>query len=307
VSLHPTPLRSTLRRPSDLFPSPVYAAPGGSALVDEATLCKLSTLMFTSLPEDAYSGRCAVASGALPPWLRGTLFRAGPGLWEVGDRQLRHSSDGFGVMGTVNFNGTGEVFARQQFVDNEPYRAARRGQLIVDKFASRRRFEGWGAWAQDRIRVRRCIPSTGSISASFYSFSVPTFPSVISSASVTFCLTTSGWCFVVLNSRFPFTMSQAVTGSKFFEQAGHGRLVPIRDGADVKMIAYNPSAPGVYSVFDPDTLTSISSALPFNDALKIDYASNSPVLDADGVSYNGARLCVFIAKGLESDTTRSIW
>ena len=68
---------------------------------------------------------------------------------------MRHSSDGFAVIGTVHFDGADEVVARQSFVDNEPYRAARRGKLIVDKFASRRRFEGWGAWAQDRIRVSR--------------------------------------------------------------------------------------------------------------------------------------------------------
>ena len=60
------------------------------------------------------------------------------------------------MIGTVSIcgGGSGEVLAHQRFVDNEPYRAARRGRLIVDKFASRRRFEGWGAWAQDRIRVR---------------------------------------------------------------------------------------------------------------------------------------------------------
>ena len=43
--------------------------------------------------EDSYQGRCTV-SGALPPWLRGKLFRAGPGLWEVGERQMRHMLDG---------------------------------------------------------------------------------------------------------------------------------------------------------------------------------------------------------------------
>ena len=43
--------------------------------------------------EDSYQGSCAVA-GALPPWLKGKLFRAGPGLWEVGERQLRHLTDG---------------------------------------------------------------------------------------------------------------------------------------------------------------------------------------------------------------------
>ena len=50
--------------------------------------------------------------------------------------------------------GEDEILAQQRFVDNEAYRAARRGSLIVDRFASKRRFEGWGAWAQDRIRVR---------------------------------------------------------------------------------------------------------------------------------------------------------
>ena len=43
--------------------------------------------------EDSYRGSCAVR-GALPPWLRGTLLRSGPGLWEVGERQLRHFNDG---------------------------------------------------------------------------------------------------------------------------------------------------------------------------------------------------------------------
>ena len=94
-------------------------------------------------------------SGAVPPWLRGTLYRVGPGLWEVGGRQLRHLLDGFVAVGATAFGGPGEGVATQQrFVDNEPYRAARRGSLIVDKFASRRRFAGWGEWAQERIQVR---------------------------------------------------------------------------------------------------------------------------------------------------------
>ena len=46
-----------------------------------------------AVQEDSYQGSCTVA-GTLPPWLRGTLYRAGPGLWEVGSRQLRHMADG---------------------------------------------------------------------------------------------------------------------------------------------------------------------------------------------------------------------
>ena len=85
------------------------------------------------------------------------------------------------MIGTVSIcgGGSGEVLAHQRFVDNEPYRAARRGCLIVDKFASRRRFEGWGAWAQDRIRVRgsslirkafNCVAKPASSRKSFVEF-----------------------------------------------------------------------------------------------------------------------------------------
>ena len=58
-------------------------------------------------------------------------------------------------MGSLRFDGAARpVLARQRFVPSEAYAAARRGSLVVDRFASRRRFESWGAWAQDRIRVR---------------------------------------------------------------------------------------------------------------------------------------------------------
>ena len=46
------------------------------------------------MQEDSYRDSCTVATGTLPTGLRGTLFRAGPGLWEVGERQLRHLHDG---------------------------------------------------------------------------------------------------------------------------------------------------------------------------------------------------------------------
>ena len=67
----------------------------------------------------------------------------------------------------------------------------------------------------------------------------------------------------------------------------------MRDGADVRLVGYNPSSPGTYSVFHPETLT--SSAHTFDDDLKIDYASNSPVLDSDGVSYNGAYVILVLS------------
>ena len=68
---------------------------------------------------------------------------------------MRHTLDGFILIGSMRFDGEGGVLAQQRFVDDEPYRAARhRGLLMIDKFASRRRFSGWGHWAKERIRVR---------------------------------------------------------------------------------------------------------------------------------------------------------
>jgi len=68
-------------------------------------------------------------------------------------------------------------------------------------------------------------------------------------------------------------------------QARHGRLIPVRDASGVMLIGYNASSPKSCSVFDPETLT--YTAHSFSDSLQIDYASNSPVLDSDGVTYNG--------------------
>ena len=64
---------------------------------------------------------------------------------------------GFPVASAIRIGGAEEgIAATQRFVDDPAYRAARRGSLIVDRVMSRRRYEGWGAWAQERIRVRFC-------------------------------------------------------------------------------------------------------------------------------------------------------
>ena len=54
MSLPPPPARAPLRLPSDLFDPPVYypndtARRRARAYIDEAALCKLETLTFTSL------------------------------------------------------------------------------------------------------------------------------------------------------------------------------------------------------------------------------------------------------------------
>ena len=82
---------------------------------------------------------------------------------------------GFAINGAIHFGRSGEITAQQHFIDNEAYRAARRGSLIVDRFASKRRFEGWGAWAQDRIRVRG---SRLSVTSDLFTYIVSKFLAV---------------------------------------------------------------------------------------------------------------------------------
>ena len=116
--------------------------------------------------------------------------KLGPGLVppQVGERQLRHVFDGFGMVGAVHFNGgpgrglfrpdsashgiepsipstctPGMIdpdgsettadrceppFAHQCFLDSDAYRAARRGKLTNNRFLSRLRFEVHGCFLQ---------------------------------------------------------------------------------------------------------------------------------------------------------------
>ena len=68
-------------------------------------------------------------------------------------------------------------------------------------------------------------------------------------------------------------------------QAGSTLLIPVYCGADpMKLISFAPSAPAMYSVFDPETLQ--SEMFEFNDTLKLDFSSLYPSLDIDGSSYN---------------------
>ena len=124
------------------------------------------------------------------------------------------------MIGTVRFQGRGdgpgeEVVAHQRFVDNEPYRAARRGTLIVDKFASRRRFEGWGTWAQDRIRVSDPLSTFRNQHCAIRDPAhLPQSPTPLGRTQPHFWTRVDIFCFP---PRL-LILLQAVTVSKFFEQ-----------------------------------------------------------------------------------------
>jgi beta,beta-carotene 9',10'-dioxygenase len=82
-------------------------------------------------------------SGRLPPWLRGTLFRNGPALWQVGTSTLAHWFDGFAKLHRFGFAGDGTVSFRCRMLESQQYREShRRGRLWRRLFASEQR-RGW--------------------------------------------------------------------------------------------------------------------------------------------------------------------
>ena len=76
-----------------------------------------------------------VVRGAVPDWLRGAYIRNGPGLFEAGERRLRHWFDGFALLTRVQLSG-GETPPRltTRFVETDALTAARAGCLGYAEF-----------------------------------------------------------------------------------------------------------------------------------------------------------------------------
>src|SRR5438270_14062016 len=64
-------------------------------------------------------------TGALPPWLSGTLVRTGPAKFEAGDESMRHWFDGLAMLHRFSF-GDGAASYACRFLDTPAYRAATR-------------------------------------------------------------------------------------------------------------------------------------------------------------------------------------
>lgn len=75
---------------------------------------------FRSLREE-HDGRVEDIDGAVPGWLRGTLFRNGSGRNELGGEWFPHWFDGDGMISAVRFGGDGVRFANR-YVRTDNYR-----------------------------------------------------------------------------------------------------------------------------------------------------------------------------------------
>ncbi len=70
------------------------------------------------------------ARGSLPPELRGTLYRNGPGRLERGGQWVHHPFDGDGMITALRFEG-GRVLLRNRFVRTEGWQAEERAGKFV--------------------------------------------------------------------------------------------------------------------------------------------------------------------------------
>ena len=74
--------------------------------------------------------------GELPGWLRGTLIRTGPAVWDVGERTMAHWFDGLAMLHRFAISG-GEVAYASRMLETRAWRAVRdRGEIAYPEFAT---------------------------------------------------------------------------------------------------------------------------------------------------------------------------
>jgi beta,beta-carotene 9',10'-dioxygenase len=107
------------------------AAPAGRPAEANDTASASYTRGFASLTNEVRDVRLDVR-GSLPSWLRGTLVRAGPSLFEVGSESFRHWFDGLGMLHRFAFDG-GSIDYSNRFLQSKAYADARNKQRITHR------------------------------------------------------------------------------------------------------------------------------------------------------------------------------
>src|SRR3982074_2662684 len=75
-------------------------------------------------------------TGALPPWLTGTLVRTGPAKFEVGEKRFNHWFDGLAMLHRLGFD-DGRVMYANRFLRTRAYcDAERTGRISYAEFAT---------------------------------------------------------------------------------------------------------------------------------------------------------------------------
>jgi len=92
-----------------------------------------------SISDELSDAPLELLEGAIPPWLRGTLFRNGPGAFDVGDERLYHLFDGYAMMTKIKLGGEGVPRFSNRFVRSDAFEGLRNGEQLFAEFGTPRR------------------------------------------------------------------------------------------------------------------------------------------------------------------------
>ncbi|ETN86264.1 hypothetical protein NECAME_16451 [Necator americanus] len=68
--------------------------------------------------------------GSVPPWLKGTMVRNGPGMFKIGDTEYRHWFDGMAYIQRYHFV-DGKMYYSARYLESDDYKKNMKAQRIV--------------------------------------------------------------------------------------------------------------------------------------------------------------------------------
>ena len=78
-----------------------------------------------------------LSTGEIPPWVRGSLLRVGPGKYEWGDTKYNHWFEGEGLLHKFEIKNDVKVQYSSRFVRSKSYvESERRGCIALDSFCT---------------------------------------------------------------------------------------------------------------------------------------------------------------------------
>ncbi|CAH9074262.1 unnamed protein product [Cuscuta europaea] len=83
---------------------------------------------WTSIRQHRWEGELVV-QGQIPKWLKGTYLRNGPGLWHIGEYNMRHLFDGYATLVGLHFE-EGRIRMGHRQIESEAYKAASKNQKL---------------------------------------------------------------------------------------------------------------------------------------------------------------------------------
>ncbi|ACB54273.1 carotenoid oxygenase [Crocosphaera subtropica ATCC 51142] len=96
---------------------------------------------YTSQPNE-YAYQIKDIEGQIPPDLQGTLFRNGPGLFEVGGESIGHVFDADGMLRVFRFQ-EGKIYFQNRYIRTEGYLKEQKANKILYRGFGTQRSGGW--------------------------------------------------------------------------------------------------------------------------------------------------------------------